>query len=161
MTNSQSDIDELKTLQREAAELRAKRKRPRATNKPDASQQSETLEKQEATESPAESSASEEQTSAQKEKPPQSKRKRSRSKARPAAKKASATVQEQEGAKLPTQESVDEEQSPGADKVIHDYAVQIESVVKEMEDAAKERPVLALLAAFTIGIVIGQIFSRR
>ena len=38
---------------------------------------------------------------------------------------------------------------------------QIESVLEELEEAASERPVLALLAAFSMGVIVGQLFSRR
>ena len=41
MTRSQSDIDDLKNLQREAAELRAKRKRTRSKPEPEAEANSE------------------------------------------------------------------------------------------------------------------------
>jgi hypothetical protein len=33
--------------------------------------------------------------------------------------------------------------------------------VTEIEEATREHPALALLAAFTIGIVVGQLSSRR
>jgi len=49
-------------------------------------------------------------------------------------------------------------ESEAADR---DLAVQIENVVIELEDAARERPALALLTAFMIGIVVGQLFARR
>ena len=41
------------------------------------------------------------------------------------------------------------------------YADQFAVAVKELEDTTREHPVLALLAAFTTGIVVGNLFSRR
>lgn len=40
-------------------------------------------------------------------------------------------------------------------------AMDFESVLQEMEAVAKDRPALALLVAFSVGVVVGQIFSRR
>ena len=37
----------------------------------------------------------------------------------------------------------------------------IESAVAEIEQAAEEQPVLVSMVAFTLGMVIGQSFSRR
>lgn len=113
MTNSQSDINELQTLRREAAELRAKRDRPCSTA------------------------------------------------TGPAAAQDSDRVQEHEIAEPPTMESADAEEAPETDKTLRHLATQIESVVKEMEEAARERPTLALLAAFTVGIIIGQLVTRK
>lgn len=44
---------------------------------------------------------------------------------------------------------------------LQDFADQIGSIVKEMEEAASERPALALLTAFSLGILVGQLFSRK
>ena len=41
------------------------------------------------------------------------------------------------------------------------YADQLAVAMKELEDTTREHPVLALLAAFTTGVVIGNLFSRR
>ena len=48
-----------------------------------------------------------------------------------------------------------------ADEAVEDFANQIGGFVKDMEEAASERPVLALLAAFSVGVIVGQLFSRR
>ncbi len=40
-------------------------------------------------------------------------------------------------------------------------SMNFESVLQEMEAVATERPALALLVAFSVGVVVGQIFSRR
>ena len=37
----------------------------------------------------------------------------------------------------------------------------LESAVQEIEEAAKEHPALVALVAFTLGLVVGQLFSRR
>ena len=38
---------------------------------------------------------------------------------------------------------------------------QVQTIMAELEDAAAENPGLALLAAFGIGIFVGQLLSRR
>ncbi|MGW8194222.1 MAG: hypothetical protein ACWGOX_08155 [Desulforhopalus sp.] len=42
-----------------------------------------------------------------------------------------------------------------------DLTRHFESFVVEVEDLARERPVLAILGAFTLGIIVGQMFSRK
>ena len=44
---------------------------------------------------------------------------------------------------------------------MQELAESIENAVAEIEDAAKEQPVLVSMVAFTLGMVIGQSFSRR
>lgn len=113
MTNSKSDLEELKGLQREASERRAERKKPRA-------------------------------------KPRQTKEKQS------------AVEKDNSAATKPaTQDTAGEMPPPETEKTIQDLAGQIETIVKEVEEASSERPVLALLAAFVLGVVAGQLFSRR
>lgn len=63
MSNSKSDIDELKNMQREASELQAERKKPRSTAKSAAGQNSRTVEDRNVKEPPVYDSAAEEQTS--------------------------------------------------------------------------------------------------
>ena len=113
MTNSEHDIEELKSLQREATERRAERKKTSSTAKQAENQQSEA------------------------------------EKDRPAPKKPAA------------QKTASNTQAPESEKNSQDLAGQIETIVKEMEEAASERPMLALLAAFSLGIFVGQLFSRR
>lgn len=43
----------------------------------------------------------------------------------------------------------------------HDIVEQLEKYLKEIEEAARERPALVLLATFAVGVVVGQIFSRK
>ena len=38
---------------------------------------------------------------------------------------------------------------------------QLGNLLEELEEAAKERPALALLAAFSLGVIVGQLFSRK
>jgi hypothetical protein len=38
---------------------------------------------------------------------------------------------------------------------------QFETMLEELEEAASERPALALLTAFSLGVIVGQLFSRR
>ena len=47
------------------------------------------------------------------------------------------------------------------EQTIGEFALQVETFMKEAEAAAIERPALALLAAFSLGIIVGQMFSRR
>jgi ElaB/YqjD/DUF883 family membrane-anchored ribosome-binding protein len=43
----------------------------------------------------------------------------------------------------------------------HEIVGQLEKYLKEIEEVARERPALALLTAFAIGVVVGQLFSRK
>ena len=47
------------------------------------------------------------------------------------------------------------------DDPIEGLSGQIENIMFELEDAAAEHPALALLAAFGIGVFVGQLLSRR
>lgn len=38
---------------------------------------------------------------------------------------------------------------------------QFEIFLEDLEQAAKERPTLALLTAFSVGVIVGQLFSRK
>jgi ElaB/YqjD/DUF883 family membrane-anchored ribosome-binding protein len=113
MKDPRSELDELKTLQQEAAERRAQRKRrPRSTREPVPKAQSGKVADRNATEPTAPDPAI-------------------------------------------------EEQAPEWEKNLEDLAAHLEGAATEMERAVREYPALALLAAFTIGIVVGQLFSRR
>ena len=46
-------------------------------------------------------------------------------------------------------------------ELIEDLAGPVENILSELEEAASEHPALALLAAFGIGIFVGQLLSRR
>jgi len=47
------------------------------------------------------------------------------------------------------------------EQTIGEFALQVETFMKEAEAAAIERPALALLAAFSLGIIVGQMFCRK
>jgi len=113
MTNSKSDVEELKNLQREASEQRAERKQPRSRAKSAAGQKSEPTEHRDATKKPS------------------------------------------------TQDPTDEEPTPESEQTVQDLEDQLESVVQKIEEVARERPVLTLLAVFTTGVIVGHVLSRR
>ena len=108
MTNVPGDIDDLKTLQREAEELRESRRRANANDE-----------------------------------------------------KESVRLNDPEDVRGPAQVATDEKETAQTDGGIHDLAEQIEMYMTDLEKAAMERPMLALLAAFSIGIVVGKFFNRR
>jgi DNA invertase Pin-like site-specific DNA recombinase len=88
-------------------------------------------------------------------------RKGRRSAAKSAAGKKSKKVEDSKVTDPPAQDSAGEKQAPEQDKTIQDLAAHLESAWKEIEEAAKERPALTVLAAFFTGIVVGHIFSHR
>ena len=47
------------------------------------------------------------------------------------------------------------------EQTIGEFALQLETFMQEAEAAAIERPALALLAAFSLGFIVGQMFCRR
>ena len=53
------------------------------------------------------------------------------------------------------------ESSADVDETAGGLPGQIEDIMSELEEAAVEHPALALLAAFGIGIFVGQLLSRR
>ena len=59
------------------------------------------------------------------------------------------------------QDSVGEAQVPELEQTAQHYADQVAAAVKQLEDTAREHPALALLAAFTTGVVVGNLLSRR
>lgn len=54
-----------------------------------------------------------------------------------------------------------EGEHPAESSVSGHIAMDFESVLGEIEVVAKERPALALLVAFSVGVIVGQISSRR
>lgn len=64
-----------------------------------------------------------------------------------------------------SRETVEQEdrqlEQESTEQTIGEFALQVETFMKEAEAAAIERPALALLAAFSLGIIVGQMFSRR
>ena len=117
MTSSETDLEELKALQREAAALRSQRQQECST----AAQ----------TEGQDDGAVSVEAAQSLPE-------------AEPAA----------------DNESLEEVIAASA-TTLEDLNIDFNAILKDMEDAARERPVLALVAAFSLGIVVGQLFSRK
>lgn len=113
MTKPTGDVEALKRMQRDAAKLRAGRKRRRANQTPADEHASGTQKDQKATETQVEPDAT------------------------------------------------GEAQASELETNVDHYADQLAGAVKQLEDAAREHPALALLAAFTTGVVVGNLFSRR
>ena len=103
MTHSNDEIEELKSLKREASERRAKR-------------------------------------------------------AKPASKKRAATT-------APAGNIEDDDQSPPPasepEEFVDKLTDQVETIFGEIGEASRERPVLALVSAFAVGVLIGHIFSKK
>ncbi|MGB5615164.1 MAG: hypothetical protein WBM67_21200 [Sedimenticolaceae bacterium] len=152
MTNAETDLDELKALQREAAELRSEGEQTDSSAAPAEGQGS---------------AASVEATSKEEgiAQPPQSAkrtaRRRARSSGSAATSKKTSAADSQTEAESPAASAPLEEATPESASTLEDLNVDFNGILKDMEDAARERPVLALLAAFSLGIVVGQMFSRR
>lgn len=71
---------------------------------------------------------------------------------------------DEKSARTTTEVPADEDVAVATDELeskVEDFGEQIDAFVKELEAAAKERPRVALLAAFAIGVAIGQMLSRR
>ena len=117
MMSSETDLDELKALQREAAVLRSQRQQ----KSPNAAR----------TEGEEDGAASVEAADNQPE-------------AEPAT----------------DSESLGEVIAASAER-LEDLNIDFNAILKDMEEAARERPVLTLVAAFSLGIVVGQLFSRK
>lgn len=100
MITVSSDAEDLKTLQREADELRKSREKISSTGKSDAQPQ-------------------------------------------------------QEHEKEPC------EKESSAESVLLDLADQAELYINETEETVQKHPMISLAAAFVLGVVVGQLFSRR
>lgn len=149
MTGESSDIEELKDLQREVAELRAEREKSRATAKRASSAKKTGAEKSD-TQKPGTQKQSTKQKGSVKKK----------SAAQASADEEQAAEQMNEQATEQATEQADE-QTLDAEKKVQEIADQFESVVNQLEEAARERPALAMLAAFTTGVVVGYILTRK
>ena len=60
-----------------------------------------------------------------------------------------------------TSPTLDTEPAEAEEDFGESLASQVEGIMSELETAAAEHPALALLAAFGIGIFVGQLLSRR
>lgn len=54
-----------------------------------------------------------------------------------------------------------DEQPGNTDNVARHLATNLESVVTDVKNVAREYPVVSLLASFGIGVIVGRFFSRR
>lgn len=86
-------------------------------------------------------------------------------KARPKTESAGPAVSPEAGEKPESTESesaaADERGMSDLEKKINEISDDLETAVQEIEEAAKEQPALTALVAFTLGIVVGQMLSRR
>lgn len=153
MTNSETDLDELEILQREAAELRSERQQTDSTAAP--------AEGQGSAAAPTEASGKEEGTAKPAQPAKRTTRRRTRSTGSAASRKNTGAADSQTEAEPPAATESLEEATPESATTLEDLNVDFNGILKDMENAARERPVLALLAAFSLGIVVGQMFSRR
>lgn len=64
---------------------------------------------------------------------------------------------ESRSANTPPGESI----SGAAERLSPGLGDQLGSLLGELEEAARERPAIALLAAFSLGVIVGQLFSRK
>jgi hypothetical protein len=72
-----------------------------------------------------------------------------------------ASEKDYTGDRKPGLDSEAAEKIPDFGKSLHDLTTHVEGFVLEIEDLARERPALAILGAFTLGIIIGKLFSRK
>ena len=83
------------------------------------------------------------------------------SKKRSAAKPASGTSDEISEEPPSASEGSDESLLSESEEVVHKLVDQVETIFGEISKASRERPALALVSAFAVGILIGHIFSKR
>jgi hypothetical protein len=157
MTNSGTGLDELKTLQREAAQLRSERQQTDSTAVAAEGEGSAAA----PAEAPAEAPGKEEGTAKPAQPAKRSTRRRARSTGSATSTKKTRAADSQTEAEPPAASASLEEATPESATTLEDLNVDFNGILKDMEDAARERPVLALLAAFSLGIVVGQMFSRK
>jgi hypothetical protein len=62
-----------------------------------------------------------------------------------------------------TEEDGDQSPPPASEseELVDKLAGQVETIFSEIGEASRERPVLALVSAFAVGVLIGHIFSKR
>ncbi len=61
----------------------------------------------------------------------------------------------------PASDISDESEASELEEAINEFTDNLEAAVQEIGDSAQEQPALTALVAFTLGIVVGQLFSRR
>ena len=82
-------------------------------------------------------------------------------KKRSAAKTASATSDEV--SEETPRASGDPDESPPleSEEIVHKLVDQVETIFGEIGEASRERPALALVSAFAVGILVGHLFTKR
>jgi ElaB/YqjD/DUF883 family membrane-anchored ribosome-binding protein len=68
---------------------------------------------------------------------------------------------EKKGNRKPGLDSATAEKNSEFGKSLHELTTYVEGFALEIEDFAKERPTLAILGAFALGIIVGHLFSRK
>ena len=151
MTNSETDLDELKALQREAALLRSERQRTDSTVTPS---------DPEGSAASAEATVKEEEIARPAQASKRAKRRHKGSTGTASSKQTSTADSQTEAGPAADVEPLEEAIAESA-KTLEDLNLDFNAILKDVEDAARERPVLTLLAAFSLGIVVGQMLSRK
>jgi hypothetical protein len=93
-----------------------------------------------------------------------SKRADSASEKRAASKKTAASKQSAASTPLPETEEDGGQSPPPAsesEELVDKLTGQVETIFGEIGEASRERPVLALVSAFAVGVLVGHIFSKR
>jgi len=68
---------------------------------------------------------------------------------------------EKKGDRKPGLDTATAEKNSEFGKSLHELTTYVEGFALEIEDVAKERPALAILGAFALGIIVGHLFSRK
>ncbi|MEJ2328421.1 MAG: hypothetical protein P8Z33_01000 [Gammaproteobacteria bacterium] len=153
MASSEKDLDELKALQREAAALRSERLKKDSTAARPAGQEQEVDVSGEATNS--------EEGIAKPERPAKRTTRRRKGSTSTASSKQTSTEESLSEAEPATDSEPLEEVIAESAKTLENLNIDFNAILKDMEDATRKRPVLTLLAAFSVGVVVGQLFSRK
>ena len=88
-------------------------------------------------------------------------RKRARQVRKPSPEPTAAAPEEGGAPEPAAEEPTAEGQAPEWMETLEDLAAHLDSAVTDIEEATREHPALALLAAFSIGVFFGRLFSRR
>jgi hypothetical protein len=82
-----------------------------------------------------------------------------------AASKEKAAPNKKAGPTPSTQTGEEDVQSPPpaseSEELFDKLSGQVETIFGEIGEASRERPVLALVSAFAVGVLVGHIFSKR
>jgi hypothetical protein len=83
------------------------------------------------------------------------------SKKKSAAKTASGTPDEVSEEPPSVSAGSDESLLSESGEVVHKLVDQVETIFGEIGEASRERPALALVSAFAVGILVGHLFTKR